>query len=619
MSGSFGLVGAGLLAVGLTIIVLAGGCATAPEAPAVDAGIDPVVSYARSYLETAARKARKGGIGLVVVADGETVLIDGAGYADRKTRAAITPETVFRFGSISKLFTAISVMQLVEAGQVDLDAPYRDYVPEFSIRRRADYPPITVRDLLTHHAGLPGDVFKDWAGGSGTADSEAADGEWRTKYRQAVDLLAQEYATDPPGTAFSYSNIGFSLLGVLVERVSGAAYTDYVRQHIFEPLDMASAGFLPGEGGCERMATGYPSGKLPADAYSHIRDIPAGSVFASLRDMSRFLEMLAAEGAVPSRGAAPGGEARRERILEAASFTEMARPQNADVPRDLDFRIGLTFWLVNPTSVPDVELMSHGGDLPPFHAVLTSAPGEDLAVLTVTNGDRGAGAGMDVAITIMQRLLEERRGRRYAESPLPQQPEVPLSEQQLTELSGYWTSPLGLVEAEGRRGRLRLKTMAGTLTAIHRGDGYFSADVRILGIPVVKLHPLYLRLQELDGEPILGLYQQGILTGYLFRHEPGPVPQAWQERAGKYEILNPDPVMFIRDPVLRYDSETGLLSVQVNSPPLGGTTSLPLNVVDDTLVVTAGYGRLAGETLQLRREEGEELIFYSGLKMRRVE
>lgn len=613
MSGSFGLVGAGLLAVGLTIIMLTGGCATAPEPPAVDAGIDPVVSYARSYLETAARKAGKGGIGLVVVADGETVLIDGARHADRETRAPITPDTVFRFGSISKLFTAISVMQLAEAGHVDLDAPYRDYVPEFSIRRRADYPPITVRDLLTHHAGLPGDVFKGWAGGSGT------EGEGETTYRDVADLLAQEYATGPPGTAFSYSNVGFSLLGILVERVSGAAYTDYVREHIFEPLDMPSAGFLPGEGAYERMATGYPSGKLPADAYSHIRDIPAGSVFASLRDMSRFMEMLAAEGAVPSRGAASGGQPERERILEAATFAEMGRPQNADVPLDLDFRIGLTFWLVNPTSVPDAELMSHGGDLPPFHAVLTGAPGEDLAVLTVTNGDRGAGAGMDAAITIMQRLLEARRGRRYTETPLPQQPEVPLSEQQLAELSGYWTSPLGLVEAEGRRGRLRLKTMAGTLTAIHRGEGYFSADVRILGIPVAKLHPLYLRLQELDGEPVLGLYQQGIPTGYLFRHQPRPVPQAWQERAGTYEILNPDPVMFIRDPVLQYNAETGLFSVQVNSPPLGGTTSLPLNVVDDTLAVTAGYGRLAGEVLQLRREEGEERIFYSGLEMRRVE
>ncbi|MFW5785848.1 MAG: serine hydrolase domain-containing protein [bacterium] len=585
------------------ILMLVAGCATAPEPPAVDAGLSPVVSYARDYVANAAEGVRKGGLGVVVVADGKPVLVEGFGYADEASDTPVGPETVFRFGSISKLFTTLSVMQLVEQGLVDLDKPYRNYVPEFTIQTRDAYAPITVRNLLTHHAGLPGDIFKGWAAGSAEASG------WDTRYRETIDLLAREYATAPPETAFSYSNAGFSLLAILIERVSGTDYVDYVDRNIFEPLGMASAGFLPGEGGSERLATGYPGGDLPPNAYTYLRDLPAGSVFAGLTDMARFMEMLVAEGAGPDG----------TRILAEETFSRMAEPQNEDVARDLDFRIGLTFWLVNPTTVPDAGLMSHGGDIPPFHAVLTSAPGEDAAVLTVTNSDEGAGVITDAAIEIMQRLLEERRGRRFEVVALPERAEVPIDAETASEVRGYWSGPIGLMEADTRRGRLRLDTSVGTLTGVHRGNGYLSAEFRLLGIPIVQLHPLYLRLHDLAGEPVLGFYQQGILMGYAVRHHPEPVPEVWQRRAGRYEIVNPDPVSAISDPEIHYDEKTGLFSVTVDSVPMGGSITLPLRPVSDDLAVTAGYGRLAGEALQVRREGGQERFYYSGFEVRKVE
>ena len=597
--------GAASAALGPALFLfLVTGCATSPEPPAVDAGLSPVVSYSDTYSRETAEELREGGMGVVVVADGKAALVDGYGYADDASGTPIEPDTVFRFGSITKLFTAIGVMQLVEQGRVDLDEPFTTYVPEFTIKTRGEYAPFTVRDLLTHHAGLPANVSKGWAAGSAEASG------WETRYREIIEVLRNEYAAAPPRTAFAYSNTGFMLLGILIERVSGADYADYIAEHILEPLGMDSAGFLPGEGGYDRLATGYPAGNTPADAFTYIRDIPAGSLFASLEDMARFLEMLVAEGALPN------GDGR---ILEADTFARMGEPQNADVPADLDFRIGLAFWLVNPTPVPDAGLMSHGGDIAPFHAVMTTAPGADAAVLAVVNSDQGADVVTGTAIEMMHRLLEERRGRRFEETPLPERQEVPLDEAALAGLEGYWAGPIGLIEGDGRRGRIRLDTFAGTLTGVHRGDGALSLEIRVLGIPVVDVYPLFGRLHDLDGQPVLGFYQNGILMGYAHRHEPEPVPESWQNRAGTYEITNPDPVNAIENPAIAYDGETGLLTFEYYSTGFGARIAVPLVVENESLAVAAGTGSVAGEALQVHKEGGHERVHYSGLEMRKVE
>jgi CubicO group peptidase (beta-lactamase class C family) len=132
----------------------------------------------------------------------------GFGYADAATRKPAIPQTLYPVGSISKLFTATAVMQLAEQGAVDLDAPLSRYLPQFSIRSRfAGSPPITVRSVLTHHSGLPGDLTQGmWSGGSFTTVAER---------------LWEEHTAYPPHLVFNYSNLGYTLLGHMIEAVTG--------------------------------------------------------------------------------------------------------------------------------------------------------------------------------------------------------------------------------------------------------------------------------------------------------------------------------------------------------------------------------------------------------------
>ncbi len=381
-------------------LFLVTGCAGAPDVPSSEEGIPAALDYIHRYAEDAAGKIKDGGLGIVVVADGEVVLIEGFGSADEASGRPVTADTVFRIGSITKLFTAFAVMQLVEDGLVDLDEPYAIYVPAFSIQTRSPAQAITVRDMLTHHAGLPGDIFNGWAGAANERpDSEAA-------YRDYPALLRGEYTTSVPDTVFSYSNVAFSLLGILVEEVSGTSYSEYVQTHILRPLGMESSGLYAEERFADWIATGYASGNNDPNTLSHIRDIPTGSMYASLQDMGAFMQMIVKEGTLPGGGLS-GGDVT---IVDRATFMEMGRRQNVSVALDFGFSIGLAFWLTNPTPIPDARLMSHSDSILPYHAVLITAPDEDLAVLTVTNVDAAASVADDVATESITRLIEAGRG-----------------------------------------------------------------------------------------------------------------------------------------------------------------------------------------------------------------
>jgi CubicO group peptidase (beta-lactamase class C family) len=588
----------------VVVLALLAGCATAPSAPDPADGVDAVLEHARTLAGDAAAQMRRGGVGIVVVSEGVTVLTEGYGFADQETGREIDPDTVFRMGSITKLFTVFAVMQLVEDGLVDLDAPLSRYIPEFVIQTREPYRAITVRDVMSHHAGLPADLYKGWA--SGVADAEG----WDTAYRDYLILLPQEYATMPPRTFFSYSNIGFSLLGLLVEQVSGQQYSEYVESSILQPLGMGSSGFYVEPEFAQRIATGYPNKGMEADDLAQIRDVPAGSLYASLEDMGRFMEMVVQEGRIPGSTMS---------IVDADTFELMGQRQNQDVELDFDFSIGLTFWLINPTSVPDVHLMSHGGDIPPYHALLVTAPDEGIAVLVTTNADAGAAAVLNLGVEVITSLLEATRGRGYDSDLLTDLPEEPLSEQTVASLTGSWVSPLGPIQVSGRRGQLKLRTAMGPITGVHRGNGYLSAQVNLLGIPLVQLHPLYIRHHQLDDQDYIGMYQMGIPAGYATRYEAEVLSEEWLGRIGDYEILNPDEFRFVSDPALVIDKTTGGLAMRATSALGGGETTIPLSVVSDTLAVTAGMGRTLGEAVQIRVVNGEQLLHYSGLDMRRVE
>lgn len=223
---------------------------------------------------------------LLIVHRGEPLLARSWGQLDKAGSAPLSLDTPVFYGSAGKMFTAVAVLQLVEAGRIDLDAPLGQYLPDCP---NADMARVTIRQLLQHRGGT-GDSHI-------LARDEAAN---RARVRSIDDIIALNGDRPPafaPGSRAEYSNFGFELLGAVVERVSGISYYDYVATHVFEPAGMEHAGFperdrLDGVGMGYTTYFGEEPALVPARDILPWRGTPAGGGVASANDMLRFIEAL---------------------------------------------------------------------------------------------------------------------------------------------------------------------------------------------------------------------------------------------------------------------------------------------------------------------------------------
>lgn len=224
--------------------------------------------------------------GAVLVARGDTVLFQAAcGEASRRYHVANTPVTRFNLGSMNKMITAVAVMQLIEAGKLELDDPLSKYADETWLPRSISNQ-ITIAQLLGHTSGL-GDFMDD-----GWGDRP------RDAYRELADfkpLVRTEKLAFAPGSRFGYSNTGMLMLGVVIEVVSGQDYYTYVQRHIHEPAGMTATGSAPMDEPVENLAMGYwraPKGWRKNSFRQLFRGGPAGGGYSTVGDLYRFARAL---------------------------------------------------------------------------------------------------------------------------------------------------------------------------------------------------------------------------------------------------------------------------------------------------------------------------------------
>ncbi|GAA2216196.1 hypothetical protein GCM10009850_116650 [Nonomuraea monospora] len=311
------------------------------------------------------------GLAVGVVRDGALEFFHGHGVADIASKTPITEDTVFRIASITKTFTAIAVMQLWEQGQVDLDAPAGQYLRAYRlIPAKPGHRPATVRQLLTHTAGIPQMVHPAQALRSGWFGESVELGRplptLAEHYRGRLRLAAE------PGTVFTYTDHGFATLGQIVEDVSGQPLHRYLREHVFTPLGMDDTDLVRSARIASRLATGY---RLRAGGPEPITDrqwitTAASSAYSTSRDMARYLAALAG-----------GGANRHGSVLKPATTAYMYEPHYRTDPRLPG--IGLAFFRTGGGGRLAVE---HQGILPGFNSQIFVAPDHGVAVMAFTNG-----------------------------------------------------------------------------------------------------------------------------------------------------------------------------------------------------------------------------------------
>lgn len=345
--------------------------ATDAPPPAASDTYDRIDAYVADQLQD----ARIPGAALAVVENGKAVHVNGFGTDGHGNR--VTADTPFWIGSNTKSFTALAVMQLVEDGVLDLDAPVQQYLPEFHVADPAASARITVRHLLNQTSGV-----------SRTDGARAVARGGTGSMRDTVASMGRLHLDRPVGQSFEYANLNSVVLGVVVEQVTGRTWQDYVEQRILEPLGMdrtftdQSAARDAGLTSTYRSFFGFP---LETDA-PHLDGLAAsGYLYSTAGDLSRYLSAYL-----------DGGSTQGRQVLGAASVEQMLA--SATDPRTFTLQ-GQQFtagygagWFVGPFGGVDGARW-HQGSLPHFTSWMVLLPDSDQAVVLLLNRGNQLGLG----------------------------------------------------------------------------------------------------------------------------------------------------------------------------------------------------------------------------------
>ncbi len=322
-----------------------------------------------AYLEQQLESLNIPGAALAVVEGDQIVHLRGFGQA-RPNGEAPTPQTPFLIGSLTKSFTALAVMQLVEAGKVELDAPVQRYLSWFRVADPQASAQMTVRHLLNQSSGFP-----QSAGMKLLADFDDSPGATESQARGLASLELKR----PVGSAFEYSNVNYNLLGLIIEAASGETYAGYIQNHIFDPLDMKHSYTSPAAAKQNGLAVGHISWfgfpvavhdlKFPAAS------LPAGQLISSTEDMAHYLIAHLNE-----------GRYNDVQILSPEGIDELHRPAVDATTMGIEMGDYSMGWFVEETS-QGVRL-THDGVVPDFYSYMAIMPGQNRGMVLLVNANQ---------------------------------------------------------------------------------------------------------------------------------------------------------------------------------------------------------------------------------------
>ncbi|MEP7345286.1 MAG: serine hydrolase [Gemmatimonadaceae bacterium] len=325
------------------------------------------------------------GLSIALVDDQRIVWAQGFGLEDQKDSTPATAQTVYRVGSVSKLFTDIAVMQLVEQGKLNLDAPIKTYLPEFTPANGFGGE-ITLRELMSHRSGLVreppvGNYFDD------TAPSLAS----------TVASLNTTSLVYAPKTHVKYSNAAIATVGYVLEKVQGEPFASYVKRAVLAPMGLRQSAFEPEPSLVSHLADAgmwtYHGRTFAAPTFQ-LGMAPAGSMYSTMPDLAHFMSILFAGG----RG--PGGQ-----VLKRASLDSMWAPQFAPAGAKTGYGIGF--------AVGDLDgerVVRHGGAIYGFATEIAALPGKKLGVAVSISKDGANAVATRIANTALQLMIAAKKG-----------------------------------------------------------------------------------------------------------------------------------------------------------------------------------------------------------------
>ena len=443
----------------------------------------------------------------------------GFGLANSHAGTPVDENTIFSLASISKPFTAIAVMQLVEAGLIDLDEPIVTYLPDFSLI--GGYRNITVRMLLSHASGIPLDFT-----GSGMFTTQ---NYYPGLMDNFLELLSTQAMIAPAGTQHQYANNAFTLLGVLIATIATdydsafEGFVSYMNENVFAPAGMSRSTFALDDSHWAYKSRAYAHTGAQED-FIFFNALPTGGLMSTASDMAQFMHIVLGDGAP---------------LLSAASFEQMFTRQDFGMAHNIDFmrpasHPGLGF--VHYTNMSGFEFAGHNGTLVHFHSDMVFCLDTGIGVFVSVNSTTGLPMAREIAVSFLISAIVEKTGDVNIPESDPTVVPVELGFETLEAMEGWF---------------IQIGPSDGLVQVVASEEGYLTLHGAIPGLDLM-LTPLSdgsfvctqlglrVRFDEVEGETIILLGEFGaVLIAIEIDPELIIAPEGFEKWTGTYLAYTP--------------------------------------------------------------------------------
>lgn len=521
---------------------------------------------------------------------------DSYGFANKKASESASVQTRYIIGSITKVFTAVAILQLQEKNKLNIDSCVSYYLPEFAIKQRfPDSRPITIRDVLTHHAGLPTDIFLHKFA------------ERPPRFEEILYYLNQQSTCFPVGKIRSYSNIGYALLGMIIEKVSGTPYTEYVQKNIFAPLAMNNSGFYTSTKQQDILSQAYDIDGVEKEELP-IYDVPAGAIYSTVEDMVKFGQSFLNNSS---------------QLLHPQTLKNMFALQNKEIRFDLYDKSAICFTIKNKAQELG-RVLEHGGATMYHRGELYLAPDAGIGCVMLSNSPEGVKNAWKLNEQFMVEYTRQ-HGIKPAANKIPDKTFhfTSIKDKDLRQYTGDYTMPGMNCSMTWKNDHLSVNIQGNSFYLLPGDDHTFVAAKRVLGM-MFKSKEYYFFLEEIQGEKLfIRAMPWGGLSIIGKQIKKKAISPDWAKRVGKYEIVNQDKNEFQMINSIEIIHKNGFLVLAYQFNAIANAkdaAEMTLDIADRNTAYIAGTGSGGGESVVFSHKEkqNENTFEYYGLKCRQI-
>ena len=552
-----------------------------------------------STYTTLLKRNKVTGTSIAIVDNGEIVYATGYGFSDLENKKKADANTIYGIGSITKTFTALSIMQLQEQQKLRVTNSIKDYLIDLKIENPFnDINQIYISDILCHTSGLPSDIANGFFVDNPPTIS------W------VIKELNKQRLISPRRYISAYSNVGYGLLGEVISRVSGLSYGDYLRQNIFTPLNMTSSSI-----GYELNNTSKTYDGNKETVEPTVRDVAAGFISSNVIDLSNFISMLIGDGSFKSN-----------QIISSNSIVDMESDQLTNVSLTQPFAYGYAL-MIDSIKIKNhkkkdstiVSIIGHGGDTHAFHADLAYIPEQKVGAVVLTNSVNGR--SMSEASKLLKIYLERSKDIEVDLDYI-----TPISYKGVTpkddEIFGKYNLGQLIFDVKDIN---KIKFKQGPVKAIlskKTNSNNYSLKVWVFGFIPIKIKDQEFKFTKVNDE----IYAKRLDTKTKYEFYLGkknkvnlPYPESWKSMYGKYELTGKiyettNRLYDFSDLKLTISEKSGFLKVDLKSKSMFSGT-LHFDMISDKSAVLGGIGRGNGDVLRIL-ENGN--LYYSGFEFVKI-